>query len=111
VQQFKQHIIGKSLALVLALAILTPFATKILHEFSDHQHEVCVSNSAEHYHKVDINCDLDKFNTFNTYFHLENYDETSIYSIEKVEVFSYYRHITSHQQLSYSLRGPPSVLV
>ena len=102
-----KHIISASVA-ILVIALMTPTVVKFCHIFEDHIHFSCDAPYKSHYHEADVECELHKFNKTNQ-FHLANTLDFEITTFKtKVTTDSYYSHLISHRQLSFSLRAPPS---
>jgi len=103
----QQHIAFKYIAIVLLLAVMLPSAVKFTHVFENHKHEVCLDNITTHMHKTDVECEFYKFKLNTQYY---TFFEISFLNIEdnflKINN-TLYNFKYNHQQLSYSLRGPP----
>ena len=108
---YKQHISFKIFTLILVASLLLPSAVKLNHAFEDHKHEVCKTNSIDHFHELDLDCEFYKFNKTNQYFITFNHDISEFVNIDIKQNFSYYNFLNSHQPLNFSLRGPPQVSV
>lgn len=103
----KQHIVFKSIAMLLMLAMLFPTALKLSHTFNHHTHEVCDGFSDTHFHSLDLECEFYKFKIqkdfiFDVAVHSE-FESTAIIHFQSVLYFFSY----NHQHLSFSLRAPP----
>jgi type III secretory pathway component EscR len=110
VNQIKEHIIFKALALSLALIVLAPVAVKFAHVFSHHNHKVCQDNSTTHFHEIDVDCNFYKFKlNNNTPLVFTDYD-FFIPKKEHSEIISHYFFLSKYQQLHVSLRGPPALV-
>lgn len=108
--KLKLHITFKSLALLLAMAVLSPYAVKLSHAFSHHTHEVCDGFSNTHFHKLDLDCEFYKFKLQkDSLFVANDFTETdvliTINFLDTIYFFSY-----PHQHLSFSLRAPPELV-
>ncbi len=103
----KEHTIFKILTFLLVLTLLVPAAAKLGHVFEHHKHEVCKGGDTTHIHKVDLDCDFQKFNLNTNFLFTSNYIQlvklTSKNSIPSLT----YEVPTNHQQLPLFLRGPP----
>ena len=105
----QQHIIFKIAAIVLLLAVLLPSAVKFDHVFEDHKHEVCTDDhSTTHAHEIDLECEFYKFK-LNTYYYtfLDSYSIVIEDNYSKINN-TFYNFQYNYQQLSFSLRGPPT---
>ena len=109
-KETKAHIIYKSAVIALVVTLLLPSLVKFTHIFEDHKHEVCETPQKSHFHEFDIDCEFYKFKL-----------NPQIYVITDVQYFtdtqanfkliiSQYQFISDYQRLSFSLRGPPSLV-
>ena len=106
-QTNKEHTIFKVIGLILALALLVPSVIKFSHAFTHHQHEICNGEYQTHLHKSDIDCDFYKFKLSSQfYFLIEDFLILEKKS-ESNRIFEFYSFLNNHQQLPFSLRGPP----
>ena len=103
----KEHIVFRLTTIFLAITLLVPAAIKLTHIFEHHKHEVCLSENTTHIHKVDLDCEFQKFSTTHHY-------QLSIKFDELIQISSYtriynltYKFLNNHRPLSFSLRGPP----
>ena len=104
----KQHIIFRSLAVLLLLAVLFPSVVKFAHVFENHKHEICTNPSDSHFHEVDIDCEFYKFKINNNIYILNNsFNLTNPVSFFKTEI-QHYNFLSYYQQNSTYLRGPPT---
>lgn len=103
----QQNIFIKIASVVLLLAVLLPSAVKFAHVLEQHKHEVCTDNSSTHMHELDLDCEFYKFKLNTQYYSfLESNNiiiEDNYFKINN----TFYNFQYNHQQLSYSLRGPP----
>lgn len=92
---------------ILMMAMLLPSAVKFSHVFSHNQHEICNGEYQTHLHKSDIDCTFYKFKLNTNFYSLFEYFEMPINeSYFKIDS-ALYVFLNNHQQLSFSLRGPP----
>ncbi|PWH81521.1 hypothetical protein DIS18_14670 [Algibacter marinivivus] len=103
----KEHIAFRLLTFLLVSALLIPSTVKLIHVFEHHEHVVCIGDDSTHIHKVDLDCEFQKFQITN-YFTpvLSNYDSTVVDYTYKVSYLTY-KFLNNHRPLSFSLRGPP----
>jgi len=107
VNRFREHIILKFAIVFLVAALVTPSIVKLSHAFANHEHEICTSDKAHHFHEVDLECEFYKFKkTGESYVNINYNGQEPILEVQKAIPF-YYTHLSSHQQLNVSLRGPP----
>ncbi len=108
--QFKEHIIFKIIALTLVLTILVPSAVKMAHAFENHKHEVCEVPQKLHFHEFELDCEFYKFK-LNQQFSFTN-SVTVFYDSFEIsdKIISQYHFISDYQKLSFALRGPPSLV-
>jgi hypothetical protein len=105
----REHIIFKSLTIMLVITLIIPSAVKFAHVFThhNHKHDVCTGEKQTHLHEIDVDCDFYKFNV-NTPFYF-SHNNTELYSkcsTSKLNLKSY-NFQYNHRPLSFSLRGPP----
>ncbi len=100
----------KTVTLILALAMLTPSAVKFSHTFTHQHHELCDGEPQSHLHQGDFDCDFYKFQLNTNYYSIFDYDgitvTTVIFKIDE----TLYSFLNNHRPLSFSLRGPPSLI-
>ena len=108
---YKEHIFFKFFTILLVTVLLFPSIVKFNHIFENHKHEVCKSNSVEHFHELEIDCEFYKFNTTNQYLVQFNSELPLIFFHKSIIEYSNYTFLNSHQQFNISLRGPPITLV
>ncbi|MBU2952082.1 hypothetical protein KO493_15385 [Tamlana agarivorans] len=103
----QQHIIFKVFTLCLVLSLLFPAATKFVHLFEHHNHEVCKDGDTTHIHQVDLDCEFQKF-SLHTHIFISDTSAywTAVKRPSKVSITTY-KTLKHHKPLSYSLRGPP----
>ncbi len=108
----KEHIIFRILTLVLVTSLLVPSAVKFAHIFTHHKHkhEVCKGEKSTHLHEIDLDCEFYKFQLNKNYISSLQYNnffcEVPHYKVS----FLTYKFLNNHQPLSFSLRGPPSLV-
>lgn len=108
--KLKLHIAFKSLAVLLAFAVLSPYVVKLSHSFNHHTHEVCEGFSDTHFHSLDLDCEFYKFKIqkdqiFDVVVYSEYESISTIHFQSILYFFSY-----NHQHLSFSLRAPPALV-
>ena len=105
-----QHICFRLLTITLVIALLLPSAVKLHHTFQNHKHDVCIDNSVNHLHELDLECEFYKFK-LNTQFSVV---ATSLEFIIIKNNFKYncsqYHFISDYQKLHIALRGPPVLM-
>ena len=107
---FKEHSIGKLIAVILAAVILLPLSVKLAHALENHKHEVCTSKDAKHIHEIDHDCEFYKFKLSNAVtFTTQNYDIVEL-NEPKLKVTNYYQFLSEYQKLHFKLRGPPQLI-
>lgn len=104
----REHIIYKITTFILVVSLLLPATVKLAHSFSHHEHEVCISNASTHIHKVDLDCDFNKFTTFSHFFNFNDESELPFQEVVSKSINLHYFFLNNHRTLSFSLRGPPS---
>ncbi|MCP9200299.1 hypothetical protein MKO06_10290 [Gramella sp. GC03-9] len=90
-----------------AFLIFLPSGLSLSHIFSDHAHAVCTEYAEYHYHKKQLDCDLQKFKKDPALkIDLPRYEPFAEISFHRF-VFDYYHYLNDFEALSFSLRGPP----
>lgn len=109
-QNIKQHIIYRVLALLLVVAVTVPSVIKLAHVFEEHEHQICTGEKQTHIHEIDIECEFYKFKLNNSY--AFNCNEVEFISVENNHktTDSQYQFIIDFQHLPFSLRGPPQLV-
>lgn len=102
-----KNITFKLVATILLAAVLLPSAIKLEHVFENHKHEVCLDISTQHFHEIDLECEFYKFKLNTDYHTLFNYEETITEALYLQSISTFYFYLNNHQQLPFSLRGPP----
>ena len=104
----KSHNISIKLAtLLLAFVLILPSVVKFSHALSNHEHEVCIDISQDHFHSIDIDCEFYKFKIqTQSPVSIANYELFSIENNHPISK-SYYVFLSDYQRLHFSLRGPP----
>lgn len=106
----KEHILYKSIIMVLVLALLAPSMVKLAHVFENHKHEVCKVPQKLHYHDYELDCEFYKFKLSpQIHVAIEN-PETIDFQDTFLPIISQYEYISDYQRLPFSLRGPPSLV-
>ncbi|MFV9551529.1 hypothetical protein [Algibacter sp. PT7-4] len=103
----KEHIIFKALAILLGLTLWVPAGVKLAHVFEHHKHEVCIGEDSTHIHKVDLDCEFQKFNTAHQLYVTLYFSTLFQTSTQNREYNLTYKLLNNHTPLSFSLRGPP----
>ena len=103
-----QHIIFRSIAILLLLAVVLPSVVKFGHVFENHKHEVCSNPSDSHFHEVNVDCEFYKFKLNNTFSFVFNGVIIPQIKNNHKNIFSKYFFINSYKSFGIALRGPPS---
>lgn len=106
----KLHNGFKSLAMLLALAVLSPYLVKLSHTFNHHTHEVCDGFSDTHFHKLDLDCEFYKFKIQKDQILNITEASESLVSVNTHFQLALYFFTYNHQHLSFSLRAPPALV-
>lgn len=106
----KQHIIFKTITVLLTIVLLVPTGVKIAHIFAHHKHDICKGEKATHLHEINTDCDFYKFKLSNSYtitfFNVELFSPKE----KALIIVSQYQFLSEFQRLQTSLRGPPSLI-
>tara|TARA_R110000787_G_scaffold88545_2_gene187891 strand:+ start:1519 stop:1797 length:279 start_codon:yes stop_codon:yes gene_type:complete len=86
--------------------LILPASIQIVHAFEQHEQTICTSEIENHIHLDDLECELCHLQAET--FAVLTQTTTNI-AIKKIAVPSIqnYKFLFNHQQLSFSLRGPP----
>ena len=96
------------LSLFFTASFLAQFFVQLHHAFGDHNHRVCHSIEVKHIHKKDLDCSIHYFKQDLTHHTLQEYQFVEINDINSVDILKK-NFLKNHQQLSFSLRGPPAI--
>lgn len=102
-----KNIAYKLLAITLLVAVLLPSAIKLEHVFEDHEHEICSDISTQHLHEIDLECEFYKFKLNTEYQIVFNHCKILVEENYFKKDCTPYFFLNNHQQLPFSLRGPP----
>ena len=87
------------------LVFLYPAVIQTIHLFENHSHTICTSKTDQHIHEKSLNCELDVIKKSDGFLFEQN---QTIIVIEGLSSFTEtYNFLLAHQQLPFSLRGPP----
>ncbi|NVJ88854.1 MAG: hypothetical protein HWD82_05385 [Flavobacteriaceae bacterium] len=103
-----QHkgIVKNLLSSLLLVIFFIPIIALALHSLSNHKHEICHAKTESHIHSNDFDCDILLLKQGNSYIEVYNYQVFEISKISNI-VSIKNSFLKNHQQLSFSLRGPP----
>lgn len=96
-------------ALLLTLIMFLPTIVQFVHVFEKHEQVDC-NEVTTHIHEHKLECTTCDFNLNPTYYHAIFQFEIKKINIDKIQYFNFYNFKYYHQQLSFSLRGPPELL-
>lgn len=106
----KEHILFRVLTFLLVITLLVPSAVKIIHVFEHHEHEVCISENSTHIHKIDLDCEFQKFHITTYALLTPNVNQAELVEyLHEIPVLTY-KFLNNHRPLSFSLRGPPTLV-
>ncbi len=95
-----------SFSLLLLVVFMIPMVLLGLHSFADHEHTVCHSKTEQHIHQKDVDCQLHLLQ--HKTFHFDNLEfQLSNHCNIDTQTSLTVHFLKQHQQLSFSLRGPP----
>ncbi|VAW17293.1 FIG00652378: hypothetical protein [hydrothermal vent metagenome] len=91
------------------MSILAPSVVKLSHALFEHQDVHCYEIGPLHIHKVELDCDFQKFSLspqqYPIYFQTQNFIVPAV----KVDAIGHYSFLSNYQKLHFALRGPPLV--
>lgn len=103
--QRKQNI-HKLISSILLVVFFIPITILAFHSLTDHHHQICFSKTQQHIHDKDVDCTLHLLKQGNS--NLESIDYQIFESIQITSIDNLqHSFLKNHQQLSFSLRGPP----
>ena len=107
---FHNHIIVNALSIALVLFLFTPSIVKLKHAISEHEHFECTAVGEIHIHKIELDCDFEKFNLSPQFeprlIQLPENFNTSEYKVAS----QLYTFLSYYQKMHFTLRGPPSLV-
>lgn len=108
--RLKQHIGFRLCAMLLVATLLIPTAVKVAHIFKTHHHVFCTAKHEKHLHNYDFDCQFYKFHV-NASFTLPNFhfEVPEIFQPSKA-IEAPYVALIEHEDLHFSLRGPPALI-
>jgi len=87
------------------LVFLSPAVIQTIHLFENHSHTICTSKTDQHIHDKSLNYELDVIKKSDGFL-FEQIQTIKV--IEGLSSFTKtYNFLLAHQQLPFSLRGPP----
>ena len=105
-----KNIFTPFLARLLVFAIVFPSVVQFAHIFQNHEHTFC-GNTETHLHEQKLDCQLDHFQVITYHFiplvEFINYLPEEHFVVEILTATAIYNSLKQ----TYSLRGPPSLLV
>lgn len=108
--QIKEHIIFKLITLFLVVIFFAPSAVKFSHVFTHHKHDICLGGNTTHIHKVDLDCDFQKFQLNNNFTINISCFELFLPQLKITESIPQYLFLNKRDTLNISLRAPPSLV-
>jgi len=90
--------------------LFVPAGVKMAHVFAHKHHKVCVGGDSTHIHQVDLNCEFHKFSITHHFQLPEEFVELFQISSHTRTYNLTYKFLNNHRPLSFSLRGPPTLV-
>lgn len=103
----KGHIVFRLLTILLVITLLVPATVKLAHVFEHHEHKVCLGEDSTHIHKVDLDCEFQKFSITHNFKLSKEFNQLFQISSPTLAYNVTYQFLNNHRPLSLSLRGPP----
>jgi len=91
------------------MIFLSPIAINSLHDLMNHEHNYCNSKIEKHIHEKEVDCKLHLFKNKDSFL-VSDLTKSKITEIISSAVFVKYNFLKNHYQLSFSSRGPPSLV-
>lgn len=102
-------VVKKYSIICLSIVVFLPAVVQLLHTFEKHEHGFCISKDDQHFHQKDLDCALCHLQ--NETYAVINDRELPIFHVkEQILLSTQYNFLSNYQQLSFSLRGPPSFI-
>lgn len=89
----------------MLLVFLSPAVIQTVHLFENHSHTICTSETDQHIHEKSLDCELDVIKKSDGFLFEQN--QTTIVIDDLFSITATYNFLLPHQQLPFSLRGPP----
>ncbi|WP_435415192.1 hypothetical protein [Polaribacter aestuariivivens] len=89
------------------VTFLLPTAIDSFHDYLNHEHKTCISKTEAHIHKKDIDCNLHLLKQSDTFLASQDF-KLLVNNVNLDTNYLHYNFLKNHNQLSFSLRGPPS---
>ncbi len=86
--------------------LFVPASIQIIHAFEVHEHVICTSEYEQHFHVDEMDCVLCHLQA-ETHGILPNFNTNTLLRSDLFDQSNFYNFYHNHQQLSFSLRGPP----
>lgn len=104
---YRQHIINTIFTILFVASFLAPSVLKINHALTDHEELVCHSEGKTHLHKVELDCDFEKYKVTIQFQPPSTLVAPLFLSSVKKEYTNQYTFLSKYQKLHFALRGPP----
>lgn len=109
--KLKQHKLIRRCALLLVMFFLLPAVVNFIHSIKhNHKHELCDNFNETHLHKLENDCDFCKFKLNQGHYNLNTNTVLVQIGIPTERIYVSYSYQYNCQQLSFSLRGPPTLV-
>lgn len=103
---FKNKRFANFISVTLLVIFFLPIAVLAFHSLTNHKHEICFSKTEQHIHDKDLDCTLHLYKQSNSFLVDSDYQFFNNSEIQSSETLQQ-NFLKNHQQLSFSLRGPP----
>ncbi len=108
---FRNKKLTNLISALLLVVFFIPITVLAFHSLTNHKHEICFSKTEQHIHDKDLDCNLHIYKQSHSFLADFTYQFSITNDINSVKNLKN-SFLKNHQQLSFSLRGPPlSVLV
>lgn len=107
---FNNKGITNCISTLLLAVFLLPLTVLAFHSLTNHKHEICFSKTEQHIHDKDLDCTLHLYKQNHSFL-----SELNAFVTFKTKANAVIKlknsFLKNHQQLSFSLRGPPSTVL
>lgn len=106
-----KEFLHKIISIWIAIAAILPMSIQFAHALEDHSHDICIENSIQHFHKHQIECELDHY-LFKTNAASFNEVLPDNFANHLVEIPVYFSNtFYKSSLLKLNSRGPPCSII
>lgn len=106
----KKHIVLRFASILIIALLLAPIGLKVIHIFEHEGHHACAETDTPNFHECETDCVFLKYNIQHHYIKHQNYNIVIPIEHNFNVIASKYAFFYNHRVLSFSLRGPPTLV-